>query len=100
MIPAPPTVPRTVDDYIELLRAFAERRIEAKVFQRRYFDLFQNDATFHPTAVFGAIEDVFFALDDFYEDPALRDPGDLDEAQLLERAESALGALRALPAPV
>lgn len=96
----PETQHRTVDEYVNLLQAFSVGRLGASRFERRYLDLFQSDATFHPPDVFGPIENVFFAVDAYCGDPDLRDEYDIDEEQLRERVNEALGALVALKTPV
>jgi hypothetical protein len=89
----------SIDQYLTLMEAFQTRAIDTATFERRYLDLFQYDETFQPDAVFRALEDVFLAIDDYYEDPALRDPGDLDEDQLRDRVRAALATLQHLLSP-
>ena len=96
---APPSIPRTLDDYLPLLHAFADGRIDGETFERRFLDLYQNDESFHPEPMFEALDGVFWAVEDFYADPALRDPGDLDEDQLRERVRAALATLQQILSP-
>jgi len=83
----------SLSDYLSLMRRFLAGAITAADFQRSYFALSGGDEEFRPERTFRALNDLFFALDDFYEDPALRDPGDLDEAQLRARVEATLAVL-------
>ena len=83
----------TVADYTALIRAFVDGAIDGPTFESRYLDLFKGDPTVRPEPIFAALDNLFAAVDTYVSDPALRDPGDLDEPQL--RAE-AVAALRTL----
>ena len=99
MASAPVPIPPTLGDYVALMDAFVAGQTDGETFERRFLDLYQNDETFHPPDVFAALEGVFWATEDFYADPALRDPGDLDEEQLRERVGTARQSLQALASP-
>ena len=92
-------VPPTRDDYLPLLNAFAGSRIDDESFERRFPDVYQNDESSHPEPMFEALDGVSWAVEDFYADPAPRDPGDLDEDQLRERVRAALATLQQILSP-
>ena len=83
----------TLDDYLALMRAFLSRHITASDFERRYLDLFQDDPTERPAPTFRALNDLFFDVDAFCPDPALRGPDDLGEAELRASVQAAVAKL-------
>ena len=88
------TAPGTsLGDYLSAMRAFLANEITATEFERRYIDLFGDDADVRPEDTFRLLNDLFFAVDAFCPDAALREADDLDEDQLRSRVRSALAAL-------
>lgn len=83
----------SVDDYVALMTTYLTRQISAHDFERRYLDLFRDDATERPEPPFRVLNDLFFAVDAFCLDPALRDAHDLDENQLRASVRAAIHAL-------
>lgn len=82
--------------YIQLLSSFVEERIGASDFEREYMDLFKNDSTNWSEQEFAVLDQLFADVDAFCADPDLRDPGDLDERELMEKSKVALEKLRVL----
>ena len=85
----------SIEDYIALMRIFLNDQISASVFERRYLELFQADETERPEPTFRVLNDLFFDVDAFRPDPALRDAYDLDEEQLPASVRAAVQALTA-----
>lgn len=79
--------------YVGLMHAFLTTEVSALDFERHYLDLFGDEEVLHPEATFQALNDVFFAVDAFCADQALRDIDDLDEDQLRARVRAALAML-------
>ncbi len=82
------------------MEAFSSGRKPVETFERQYLDLFKSDSAFRTSAIFNAVEDVFFAVDEYCGDPDLRDEYDIDEEQLRERVRAALRVLADLKAAV
>ena len=81
-----------VDALVALIRSYLDGRTADGEFVQRYQDGYQElGALDEPTFV--ALDRLFFVCEDFYDDPALRDPGDPDEAALRAAAERALSDL-------
>lgn len=90
---AGPASATTVDDYLDLIRAFVAGGITATAFERRYIDLFGSDETMRSEETFRVLNDLFFAVDAFCPPPAPREPDDLDEGELRTHARAALATL-------
>lgn len=80
---------RMVDDFVSGRMPVAE-------FETCYLDAFKNAERIEPEALFLTLDALFADVDAYCGDPAIRRPGDLDEAQLRERAAHALAKVRAL----
>lgn len=91
--PSEVAVAPSMAEYVGLLRALLADDLTAGDFERSYIELFGNDVTLRPEPTFRVLNDLFFAVDAFCPDPALRDADDLDEEQLRDRARVALAAL-------
>lgn len=77
-----------------LLQDFLAGRISAAVFHDRFFVLWRKQ--FDGDTVPAAVERLFFVVEAFTPDPALRDPAlpwEADEAELRAAARLALGEL-------
>lgn len=82
--------------YLELLTQFVNNAITADEIETRYIALFSSDSISWPHDVFRALEDFFFAVDDYVSLDHLRtQPEDLDGDQLRGKAIDALAALGA-----
>ena len=80
-------------EYLDLMRAFLRGELTAIEFERRYIALFGEDEAIRPEPTFRVLNDLFFAVDAFCADSALRDADDLDEDQLRARVRAALATL-------
>lgn len=81
--------------YIDLISRFEAGQITAPQFEREYLTRFKNDKVAYSDDVFEILNELFYAVDDYVENPAIRtSPEDLDEDQLRERAATALHNLR------
>ncbi|MDA1236756.1 MAG: colicin immunity domain-containing protein [Acidobacteria bacterium] len=79
-----------------LVHSFLEGRSTADGFTGDYFQAFGDTQRIWGKEIHGVLEDMFFALEGYQEDPALRDSGDLDEAALRRAAEQAATKLGAI----
>lgn len=87
---------------IGLMKRFVAGEISAVAFTRswlaaRHDSLMAGERT--REHVEHALNMVFYALDDYTPDPSLRDPGDLDDAQLTSIVSDALIRLESLNSP-
>ncbi|HWE90646.1 MAG TPA: colicin immunity domain-containing protein [Pseudonocardiaceae bacterium] len=80
--------------YIDLIQKFASGKIAAPEFETAYLLLFQSENKVLPDTVEQPLNDLFYAVDDYVEDPQLRaDVNGLDDDQVRDRAASALRLL-------
>jgi self-protective colicin-like immunity protein len=86
--------PNPLSEYIGLLEAFIEGRIDAQTFEQFYLERFKSDTTRWPEGEYQILNDLFGDIDAFCAEPELRGPEDLDETQLRERSATALDKLR------
>jgi len=88
-----------IQPLVSVIEAFLSRAIDAPTFERRYLDT--DYACGHEPwteAEYQILQELFWAVDGFVADPALRDSDDdLSEEQLRAEAARVLQALRALP---
>lgn len=83
--------------WLQLVQSFVDRRIDVDAFHDRFFDLWHAQSrlgSIYPSA----IEQLFFTVEAYCPDPALRDPGspyEADEAEVRKDAEIALARLKA-----
>lgn len=84
-------------DWRELLAAFVDRRINEAIFHDRFFDAWNRLSAAHfAIAPPPAIEELFYVVEAYCPDPALRDPEspyEADDAELRAAAERALARL-------
>lgn len=82
-------------DWLELLSAFTGRHIDEAVFHDRFFERWRAERD-GPDPLPPAIEDLFYVVEAYCPDPALRTPDSLleaDDAELRASAEIALARL-------
>lgn len=89
-------VSRALAPYIALIESFLDGRSSPLTFEREYLEKFKGDGTDWPEAEYEVLNELFSDVDAFCADLELRDPGDLDEEQLKQRARKALERLSAL----
>ncbi|WP_407726486.1 colicin immunity domain-containing protein [Rhodococcoides fascians] len=83
-----------LSQYRELIERFVKEEISADDFEEEYIRTFTNDKCQVPGSEFIVLEKLFFDVDDYVSDPALRDsPEDLSGEQLRERAAATYSTL-------
>lgn len=86
-------------DWLDALRAFLERRATEAEFHDRFFEIWHwHSSRGFPEPVPKAIEQLFFTVEAYCPDPALRDPTspyEADDAELRRDAETAFARLNA-----
>jgi hypothetical protein len=85
------------DAWLHLVEQIVERRIDVDTFHDRFFALWHAQPRFGPSCP-KAIEQLFYTVEAYCPDPALRDPGspfEADEAEVRKDAEIALARLKA-----
>lgn len=87
-------------EWRRLVAALVEHRIDEAAFHDRFFEMWNAvSASGFAVEVPKAIETLFFVVEAYCPDPALRDPDspyEADDAELREAAETALAALSSL----
>ena len=81
-----------------LVRDFVARRMDEAAFHDRFFELWHATDREHVPAP-PAIETLFFVVEAYCPDPALRDPNSTYEADDAELRQAAEKALAELPIP-
>ncbi|MBY3986904.1 hypothetical protein HQO84_14075 [Rhodococcus fascians] len=88
------SVEAMLSHYRELIERFVKEKISADDFEGEYIRTFTNDESQVPGSEFIVLEQLFFDVDDYVSDPALRDsPEDLSGEQLRERAAATYSTL-------
>jgi hypothetical protein len=81
-----------------LIRDFVERRIDERAFHDRFFELWHANPKTRD-AIPPAVETLFYVVEAYCPDPALRDPSSSYEADDAKLRQAAGKALAELPAP-
>lgn len=79
--------------YRTIIKKFVDRLITVEEFERTFLRTFKTLDIPLSEDEFLILDELFGDVDSYCPDPELRDPIDLDEQQLLERAELALRKL-------
>ena len=88
-----------LSSYVILIDRFLSAAMDAKAFHTDYLRMFLGDKRMFGDPWYPVLNELFYACEDHVADPALRtDPGDLDDAQLLDAARTARARLAALGA--
>lgn len=82
--------------YAALARRFVNSEISAVQFEELYLDLFRQENRYMPKVYATPINEIFYSVEDYVVDPALRDEGDLDDDQLKQRVSASLRELLAV----
>jgi hypothetical protein len=85
-------------DWHHLVRDFVERRIDEAAFHDRFFELWHASQRAQET-IPRTIETLFYVVEAYCPDPALRDPNSAYEADDAELRQAAETAFAELPAP-
>lgn len=89
--------PLELRGYVTLLDDFIAGRIAAKEFDLEFFRLQGTDRVVRGGPWYPILQELFYACEAYVIEPELRtDPGDLDDAQLLDAARTARARLTAL----
>jgi hypothetical protein len=92
-----PDDPLQLRGYVTLLDDFLAGRVGATDFDLAFFRLQGRDRVLRGDPWYPILQDLFYACEDYVIQPELRtEPGDLDEAQLLDAARTARARLAAL----
>ncbi|MCU4802357.1 colicin immunity domain-containing protein [Halobacteria archaeon HArc-gm2] len=83
--------------YLELIRSYTDGRMTAKEFMHEYIDAFKHVAHEPPTDErYDVVESLFFACDEYCDDPELDVTFSIGEDQFFEEAAYARRDLEAL----
>ncbi|MEU9886861.1 colicin immunity domain-containing protein [Sphaerisporangium sp. NPDC051011] len=85
-----------IGEQLALMRALVRGGVTAPAFQSAWLAARRRaleEAERAGGAVEQALEDAFWAVEDYVADPALRDPGDLDDDQMTTRIHDVLTRL-------
>ncbi len=85
-----------IQPYIDLLESFTSDQIDAPQFEKSFLELFKNDSSQFDESAYEVLDHLFYDVEDFCADPAIRDEEDLDEAQLKTKSKKHLEELRSL----
>ncbi|WP_162794353.1 hypothetical protein [Nocardioides houyundeii] len=77
----------------QLLREAHARTVPLIDFERDFLALFSEMPSDVPLLEAKALDDLFWAVENYVEEPSIRDPGDLDEVDLREAIGKALRAI-------
>lgn len=80
--------------YATLARSFVNDEISASQFEDAYLTLFRNETKYLPKEFASPINEIFYDVDAYVADPALREDGDLDDEQLKERVTASTAKLQ------
>jgi Bacterial self-protective colicin-like immunity len=91
------TEPPDLRSYVALIDQFVVSDVTAEQFDLAYLRLFLGDHRMFGDPWYPVLNDLFYACEAYVIQPELRtEPGNLDEAQLLEAARTARARLAAL----
>lgn len=76
-----------------LLDGVAQGTATIPQFEHAFLELYSDSPTSLPAHAAAALDEVFWAVENYVDDPELREPHELDEGQLLEVVAIALEAL-------
>lgn len=83
-----------LEPYRILVTAFVDGRLTGQEFQTLFLFMYQNDGSQHTQAVYTTLNAVFYEVEDFCADPALRSGVSLDEPGLRAAVRPRLDDLR------
>jgi hypothetical protein len=87
---------QSVQGVVDLVERLLTRELAPTEFESQFFRLWGSDRTTRSPEVFAVLERFFFVVEDYVDDPDLRDADDLDEDQLRAGAQRLLDELAAL----
>ena len=87
---------RSVQGFTDLAQRLLARELTPSDFEHAFFRLWGQDRTTRSEQVYAVLERFFFVVEDYVDDPELRDEGDLDEEQLRAGAQRFLHEIAAV----
>jgi self-protective colicin-like immunity protein len=87
---------RSLQGFVGLVERLLSRELSPADFEHEFFRLWGQDRTTRSPELFAVMERFFFVVEDYVDDPELRDPEDVDEAGLRGGAQRFLDELSAL----
>ncbi|HEX7662105.1 MAG TPA: colicin immunity domain-containing protein [Pseudonocardiaceae bacterium] len=82
-------------EHANLIRQFVDHEITAAEFESRYLQLVKNDKVIHGKPAFGIIDELFYYVDEYFDDPDASDAErDLEVTNLRGHAREALERIR------
>lgn len=86
-----------LENYIRLIQSFVDGEISAPTFKGEYLKLVKNDPVVRDDATFNVIDELFFYVDEYFDDPDFAEQEKRDEDEkLCHYAENALKKLKQL----
>ncbi|BBD09279.1 colicin immunity domain-containing protein [Desulfovibrio ferrophilus] len=82
--------------YIDIIRCFTRHRINAKDFANVYTIIYLRCSGKMKHEEYEALNNLYYYVEDYYDDPSMRDEGDPDETKLLKEAAETLHKLEKL----
>jgi len=82
-----------IENYVTNIKQFVDGEITACQFEVSYLKAFKKQEKELPENVFEILNELFTDTDAFCSDPELREEDDIDDQELLRRAELALKRL-------
>jgi hypothetical protein len=75
-------------EHVRMIKSFVGGQISAGEFESRYLRLVKNDPAIHGEPAFGIIDELFFHVDEYFDDP------DFDEDQRRQEDEKLRSAAK------
>lgn len=85
-----------IEPYIKLVESFTNDEIDGKQFEKSFLEMFKNDSSQFDEREYEVLNNLFYDVEDFCADSAIRDEEDLDEQQLKVKSSVHLTNLQAL----
>jgi self-protective colicin-like immunity protein len=89
---------RSLRGFVGLVERLLSRELSPGDFEHEFFRLWGQDRTTRPPELFAVMERFFFVVEDYVDDPDLRDADDVDEDGLRSGAQRFLDEVSALQA--
>jgi len=82
-----------IEGYVTNIKQFVDGEISASQFEESYSNIFKNHENLLPENVFEILNELFLDIDAYCSDPELMEEDDIDDQELMRRAELALERL-------
>jgi hypothetical protein len=87
---------RSLQGFVDLVERLLSRELSPGDFESEFFRQWGQDRTTRSPELFAVMERFFFVVEDYVDDPELRDPDDVDEEGLRGGAQRFLDEVAAL----